>query len=198
MKHFILKSILTSNIDQDENLTRELLSKCEPKNYQKGEYLLRPGKKLNHAFYVEKGLLRQYFIDVKGKEHILQFAPEGWFLADRESEYLNKPSSYFIDVIEDVEVLIINKELIQTLSESNPGFVQYQYHLLHRHIASLQKRITLLQSATATERYIDFIETYPDLLLRIPQTYIASYLGITPESLSRLRQDMAHKHKTNS
>lgn len=203
MKRFIFTSVLSSNIDQDQDLTKILLAGCTPKKVKKGQFLLRAGipiaiGTIAHSFYVEQGLLRQYSIDAKGKEHILQFAPEGWFMADRESEYLHRPSSYFIEAVEDSELLIITPKLIQELSAQHPGFIDYHFNLLHRHVAALQKRITLLQSATATERYLDFIQTYPDLLLRIPQTYIASYLGITPESLSRLRQDLAQKHKGTS
>lgn len=198
MKRFIFTSVLSSNIDQDQDLTKILLAGCTPKTVKKGQFLLRSGATIQHSFYVEQGLLRQYAIDAKGKEHILQFAPEGWFMADRESEFLQKPSSYFIEAVEDSSLLLITSQLIQGLGEKHPGFAQYHHNLLHRHIAALQKRITLLQSATATERYLDFIETYPDLMLRIPQTYIASYLGITPESLSRLRQDLANSHLRTS
>lgn len=197
MKRFIFTSVLSSNLDQDTNLTRIMLSNCQPKDVAKGAFLLRPGQEIGYSFYVEKGLLRQYTIDEKGKEHILQFAPEGWFMSDRESEYLNRPSSYFIEAVEPSSLLIITSKTIRDLSADNPEFMDYQFNLLHRHIASLQKRITLLQSASATDRYLDFIQTYPDLLLRIPQTYIASYLGITPESLSRLRQDLANKHRAS-
>ena len=97
MNHLPFQSYLTTNIAFDEGLAQQLLSRCKARDIKKGTLLLKEGEKLQHAFFVEKGLLKQYSIDHKGKEHILQFAPENWFMADRESEYLNKPSSYFIE-----------------------------------------------------------------------------------------------------
>ena len=120
----------------------------------------------------------------------MQFAPENWFVSNRESEFLNRPSSYFIEAIEDSTVFVVEKELIHKLSTTNPGFIDFNTQLLHKHIASLQKRVTQLQSDSAQERYLDFIQTYPDVLLRVPQTYVASYLGIAPESLSRVRKEL--------
>lgn len=191
MKSFRFKTYLTSNIEVLEPLIKELLSHCNRLVVKRGEYLLSEGESNSRSYFVEDGLLRQFSIDEKGKEHILQFAPENWFVSNRESEYLNKPSSYFIEAIEDSTVLIIEKELIDEISKKNPAFIDFNTRLLHRHIASLQKRVTQLQSNSARERYLDFIQTYPDVLLRVPQIYVASYLGIAPESLSRVRKELA-------
>lgn len=198
MKTFRFKTYLTSNIGELETLTKELLSHCNQLQLEKGDFLLREGQLNSKTYFVEKGLLRQYSIDTKGKEHILQFAPENWFVANRESEYLNKPSTYFIEALEDSTVLVIEKELVEKLSKANPKFSEFNDKLLHKHIANLQKRITQLQSNSALERYLDFIKTYPDVLLRVPQTYVASYLGITPESLSRVRKNLANEYKSRS
>ncbi|MCB0538026.1 MAG: Crp/Fnr family transcriptional regulator [Chitinophagales bacterium] len=198
MNHFTLQSYLSANIDIDNQKLQELLSKCAIKLYKSGSFLLKEGEKSQFSFFVEKGLLRQYSIDNKGKEHIIQFAPEKWFLADRESVYLKQPSSYFIQALEDTEVFLIEEKLMDKLSASDNNFMRFNNQLLHKHIASLQKRITQLQSATAEERYLDFIKTYPDILLRVPQTMVASYLGITPESLSRIRKGLAEKNYNSS
>lgn len=194
MNHFRFTGYLSSNANIDDTFTQQLLSKCQSKTYKKGSYLLQIGDSIQHSFFVEKGLLKQYSLDAKGKEHILQFAPENWFVSDRESEYLNKASSYCIEAVEDSVVLLITKKLIQKLSENNRDFADYNSNLLHKHIGSLQKRITQLQSSSAEERYLDFIKTYPDILLRVPQTSVASYLGITAESLSRIRKELANKN----
>lgn len=156
--------------------------------------MLRQGEKSDYSFFVEKGLMRQYSIDDKGKEHILQFASEGWFMADRESEFLGKPTSYFIEAMEDSIVFLINKELVSQLSLSSRTFMYFNNLLLHKHIFQLQKRITLLLSASAEERYLDFVKTYPDLMLGVPQVMVASYLGITSESLSRVRKALAQRN----
>lgn len=193
MKPFRFKTYLTSNLGTLDTLIKEFLSHCNQLEVNKGTYLLREGEVNSKTYFVENGLLRQFSIDKKGKEHTLQFAPESWFVSNRESAFLNKPSSYFIEAIEDSTVFIIDKELIDRLSKIDPKFRDFNTQLLHRHIASLQKRITQLQSDSAQERYLDFIKTYPDVLLRVPQTYVASYLGITPESLSRVRKELAQK-----
>jgi CRP-like cAMP-binding protein len=143
---------------------------------------------------VEKGLLRSYVLEEDGKEHVIQFAPENWFIVDRSSVYFNDPSESYIEAIEDTEVVFIGEDFMCHAAEVSPDFGRYNDKLLHNHIRQLQKRITLLLSATAEKRYLSFIEMYPDLLLRVPQWMIASYLGITPESLSRVRKELAHKN----
>lgn len=163
------------------------------KEFSKGQFLLREGHVCKHTFYVESGLLRFYSIDHLGKEHIIQFAPEGWFVSDRSSIYFNEPSKFFIDAIEDTKVVILDGQFICEVGEINPQFRKYNDQILQNHIRHLQSRIHLLISATAEGRYLDFIKLYPDLTQRVPQWMIASYLGITPESLSRVRKELAKK-----
>ncbi len=191
MINFRFKTYLTSNIDIKESLLQEILTNCHCADIKKDEFLLSQGENSHQSYFVQNGLLRQYSIDSKGKEHILQFAPENWFLSNRESEYLHLPSSYFIQALEDSQIFILEKELFLQLAHNNAQFAEFNLQLLHKHIASLQKRITQLQSYSAKERYLDFIKTYPDLMLRVPQIYVASYLGITPESLSRVRKQLS-------
>lgn len=195
MNSFKFYSFLTSNVEIDQGLLEKLFSNCSYKTFQKGEFLLHEGKICKASFFVEKGLLRQFSIDEKGKEHILQFAPENWFLSDRESIFLKRPSHYFIQAMEDTEVFLVDPTLLNKLAESDAAFLAFNNQLLHTHILSLQKRITLLLSASAEDRYLDFVKTYPDLSLRVSQLHIASYLGITPESLSRVRKELAAKNR---
>lgn len=194
MNHFNFTSFLTSNAGIEEEYLDKLLGNCKVRSVKKGEFLLRIGEHCKHSFFVEKGLLRQFSIDNKGKEHIIQFAPENWFVTDRESVYFDQPSKYFIQAIEDSKVLLLEEHFIAALARQDQAFSDFNNRLLHNHIRHLQKRINLLLSATAEERYLDFINAYPDVLLRVPQTMVASYLGITPESLSRVRKDLASKH----
>ncbi|MHA3047815.1 Crp/Fnr family transcriptional regulator [Riemerella anatipestifer] len=193
MNNFRFTTYLTSNSDTDQSVIDRLLSHCATKQYKKGDFLLRQGEKCNHTFFVERGLLRQYSIDDKGKEHIIQFAPENWFMSDRESAYFDQPSAYFLQALEDTTVFLLKETLILELAKTDTTFLEFNHKLLHNHIRHLQRRITQLQSATAEERYLYFIKIYPDLMLRVPQIYIASYLGITPESLSRVRKELARK-----
>jgi len=194
MNNFNLKSFLTSNLDVEEVEIVSLSENCTIKKVKKDKYILRSGEFCKHTFFVEKGLLRQYSIDEKGKEHILSFAPENWFVTDRESTYFNRPSAYFIQALEESEVVMLDENFTKLLSEKIPTFTDFNNRLLHNHIRQLQNRINLLLSANAEDRYLQFIKMYPDILLRVPQTMVASYLGITPETLSRVRSELAHRN----
>ncbi|QCX53870.1 Crp/Fnr family transcriptional regulator [Elizabethkingia sp. JS20170427COW] len=164
------------------------------KTLKKGEILVNSGEICKDFFFVEKGLLKQYFLDKNGKEHILYFAPENWLLGDRNSAYFNKPTEFIIEAIEDTEVLILEVSFFVKLSLKFPEVAFDADLLLHKHIRQLQKRVSQLLGATAEERYLDFITTYPNMMQRVPQWMIASYLGITPESLSRVRRELAKKN----
>lgn len=194
MNDTTFKSYLTSNLDIGEKEIASVITNCAVKVVEKDSYLLRPNEYSEHTFFVEKGLLRQFSIDEKGKEHILAFAPENWFVSDRESVHFQKPSSYYIQALEDSRVVLLNNEFVNRLAKTLPSFSDFNLQLLHNHIRHLQKRIELLLSASAEDRYLQFIKMYPDILLRVPQAMIASYLGIAPESLSRVRRELAQKN----
>jgi len=164
------------------------------KTIPKGRVLVRSGEINKELYFVEQGLLRQYFVDKNGKEHILYFAPENWLLGDRNSSYFNIPTEFTIEAIEDTVVVILDPEFFINLSKEYQNAIAKSEFLLHRHIPQLQKRVSQLLGATAEERYLDFITTYPNLMMRVPQWMIASYLGITPESLSRVRRELAKKN----
>jgi len=171
-----------------------IIEKAIVKEYPKGRILLHKGETCQHAFFVEQGLLRMFSIDKEGKEHIVQFAAENWIITDRASVFFKEPSEFYIDVIEDCKVVLMNDDYLLQIAQHNKDFAKQNDYLLQNHIRHLQKRINLLISASAEERYLDFINLYPDLLLRAPQWMIASYLGITPESLSRVRKKLAEKN----
>lgn len=184
---------LISNIDIDEKAIELLPKSCSTVSLKKGDFALREGETCKHTFFIQSGLLKQYTLDNKGKEHILFFAPENWFVTNIESVHFNLPSNYFIEAVEDTRILLIDEKLILNLSQHNRAFLEFNNKLLHSHIVSMQKRVTQLLSSSAEERYLDFIDSCPDLLMRIPQTMIASYLGITPESLSRVRNSLSKR-----
>ncbi|WP_374458853.1 Crp/Fnr family transcriptional regulator [Chryseobacterium taeanense] len=166
----------------------------EVKKVQKNQFLLQYGEICRYIYFVEKGLLKMYSIDKNGKEHIIQFAPESWLTSDRSSLYFNEKSIYYIEAVEDSEVLLLHPDFINKLIGEFPNSLEKSDILLQKHIKSLQDRINSLLGETAEERYMKFIKMYPDLLLRVPQWMIASYLGITPESLSRVRKELARKN----
>jgi CRP-like cAMP-binding protein len=143
---------------------------------KKGQILQSKGDTNTRVYQVESGLLRSYSIDEKGKEHIFMFAPEDWLMADNGPADL--PADLFIDALEDTVVIAGVKDF---------GKGHNTVKLIKR-IGALQKRVIMLMSASAAERYDHFLKTYPQITQRVPQRMIASYLGITPETLSRVRK----------
>lgn len=194
MNHSGFSGFISSNLDVNPEEIEKLTQHCSTYEAKAGEFLLRVGETSQNTFYVEKGLLRKYGINEEGKESILQFAPESWFVTDRESMYYKRPSLYFIQALEDSRVLLLNDDFIQRLTDEFPEFSTFNNRLMHNHIHQLTNRIYSLLSDTAEERYLAFIKMYPDILMRVPQWMVASYLGITPESLSRVRRNLAKKN----
>lgn len=172
----------------------EAVSCLTTKKIKKGQVLLRAGDLKSEVYFVNSGLLRCFSIDEKGKEHIIQFAPEDWMVSERNSAVFNEASIFYIDAIEDTEAVVVKKDFFFEIQPIVPDILKLNILMLHNSIRVMQKRIDMLLGATAEARYLDFIKTYPNLTLRVPQWMIASYLGITPESLSRVRKDLANKH----
>lgn len=191
-------SNMTNYLSKVFEVPAERLSLCsiqyETKKVHKGEFLLQYGEVCRNTFFVEKGLLRMFSIDKNGKEHIIQFAPENWLIGDRSSLYFNEKSNYYIEAVEDSEVSVLQRDFFNNLLEEFPNSIEKSDLVLQKHVKSLQDRINSLLGETAEERYLKFIKMYPDLLLRVPQWMVASYLGITPESLSRVRKELARKN----
>jgi CRP-like cAMP-binding protein len=168
--------------------------KLKIKTFEKGEMILMKGEVSSHVYFVLDGLLRSYSIDSKGKTHIIQFAPEQWWLSERNGILFNEESEFFLDAIENTKAIVLPKDFISESAKIVPCMYELNSTMLNNAIRFMHKRINMLLSATAEERYLNFIKLYPNLTLRVPQWMIASYLGITPESLSRVRKDLAHKH----
>lgn len=191
-------SNMTNYLAKVFEVPAERLSLCsvqyETKKVSKGEFLLQYGEVCRNTFFVESGLLRMFSIDKNGKEHIIQFAPENWLIGDRSSLYFSEKSNYYIEAVEDSEVSILQRDFFNNLLEEFPNSIEKNDLVLQKHVKSLQDRINSLLGETAEERYLKFIKMYPDLLLRVPQWMVASYLGITPESLSRVRKELARKN----
>ncbi|MGL1936622.1 MAG: Crp/Fnr family transcriptional regulator, partial [Fibrobacterales bacterium] len=173
------------HLDPEKNSTDFILaqSALTTRSVKKGEVLVREGECATKVFFVKKGLLRAYSLDDNGKEHIFLFAPEGWIVSDGEAVTAEAPSNLSIDAIEDSELDVIDKVILQDVILSTQGTEELLLNL-RRRIAVLQKRVIMLMSSPVVERYKDFIKTYPDIIQRAPQRMIASYLGVTPEALS--------------
>ena len=164
-----------------------VLEKFHPRLYRRKQYVLQEGNVCTHFNFVVKGCLRIYKVDEQGAIHILQFATENYWINDLGSFHGLKPSELNIDALEDTTVLQISRDDLILLYTSAPKFDRIFRVLIENHFISLQKRLLQNISSTAEDRYRSFLETYPHLVSRLPQTQIAYFLGITPEFLSRLR-----------
>jgi CRP-like cAMP-binding protein len=162
-----------------------------PKRLRKKQYLLQEGDICKYTAFVEKGILRTYTVDNKGAEHILQFAQEGWWMADLYSFLTNEPSLFNMEALENCELLLITKPCWDTLLDKIPLFERYFRILIQNNLIATQRRLMGTMSETAEEKYIKLVKAQPDCIQRVPQHMIASYLGITRETLSRIRSQIA-------
>src|SRR5687768_16906396 len=159
-----------------------------PKTLKKGEFLQREGDTVKYGAFIAKGFLRSYVVDNKGKEHIIQFAPENWWISDKGAGGEGTKASCFIDAIEDSDILLIDQPGHFKMLEKVPAYGRSFQAGMQKRSAAKDKRIVHSLVADAEERYNDFIQTYPSIAQRVPQHMLASYLGIAPETLSRVRR----------
>ena len=187
----ILEKKLSEKItltDEEFNLAKTFFI---PKKLRKKQYLLQEGDVCKYLAFVEKGILRSYSVDEKGNEHIIQFALEGWWIADNYSLLTGEPSGYNIDALEDAEVLLLSQAGNEMLFDKIPKFERYFRFLMQNNMIALQRRLLGSLSQSAEEKYTRLSQAYPDIIQRVPQHLIASYLGVTPETLSRIRKQMS-------
>ncbi|MDQ7066254.1 MAG: Crp/Fnr family transcriptional regulator [candidate division KSB1 bacterium] len=164
-----------------------------PRSIRRKDFLCRAGEVGRYIAFVHRGCLRSYTIDKKGAEHVVQFAIEEWWIADLYSFLTNEPATYYIDALEDSEVLLLDRPSQEELCAQFPRYERFFRLLLERNYIANHRRIAATLSLSAGERYLLFLQTYPQLVERLPQHQIASFLGITPESLSRIRRKLARK-----
>lgn len=176
-------------LNQNEKLLVE--KSFQPRMYRKRQYILQEGDVCKYFNFVVRGCLRMFAVDEKGNVHNLQFGPENWWVTDISSFYEKKPSKLNIEALEDSVVLQIDFEHLTGLYTNAPKFNRIFRVLIENSHVALQNRLLQNISSTAEERYLSFLETYPQLSNRLPQTQIASYLGITPEFVSRIRNSLA-------
>lgn len=165
----------------------------KPKKIRKRQYLLQAGEVNQYENFVNKGCLRAYTVDALGQEHIAMFGLEGWWISDLYSFLTNTPATQNIDALEDSEIFSIEKSDLEKLYERVPKFNRFFLKLLQNAFVAHQRRILAANSKTAEEQYLDFIHKYPSIEQRVPQHQIASYLGLSPETISRIRRQQAVK-----
>lgn len=187
--------LLHKKFSEIVSITDEEFEYCKtlfiPKKLRKRQYLLQEGDVCKYTAFVEKGILKSYTVDDKGVEHILQFASEGWWMADLYSYLTGEPSNFNMEALEDAELLLITRPSWEQLMKNVPALEHYFRILLQNNLIATQRRLIGSLSETAEEKYIKFAKTYPDCMQRVPQHMIASYLGVSRETLSRLRKQIA-------
>ena len=167
----------------------------QSRKLEKKTWFLREGEICEWEAYVVRGCLRKYGMDDDGNEIILQFAIEDWWVGDIASFSQQSPSQVYIQALEDSELLCIHHDDKEALFARVPGFERMFRLMMQRSYMVLQDRFVATLAKPADERYLDFLEKYPGIAGRVPQHYIASYLGITPEFLSRVRARLAKTRK---
>ena len=170
-----------------------VVSIAKEKSVSKGDVLIGQGQAVKNTYFVKEGCIRSYCIDKNGKEHTLQFAIKNWWISDFIAIYTNELSTLTIECITDSNIIEFNAEKLNGIYSIFPEFEAFQRKNLERHVVSLHKRILNQLQLTAAERYELFLHQYPDIEQYTPNYHIASYLGITQQSLSRIRVQKAKK-----
>jgi len=187
----LLKKNIAAHISISENETEAFFNLFEHKKIKKKSFLLRAGEVCKFEGFVNKGLFRVYHIDKNGLEQILYFAVENWWITDIDSFTNGIPSQLFIEALEDSEVLLISKKNKEFAYTNLPEIEKLFRVMTQKTHVALQRRMIDNLSKTADQRYLDFIEKYPQLAQRLSNLQIAAYLGISHEFLSKIRRKIS-------
>lgn len=177
-------------VRMDEHQKELLALHLEKKSYRKKAYLLQEGELCKNYYFVEKGCLRMFFMSDKGRERIVQFAIENWWLSDYHSLFFRCPSAFSIQTIEPSTVISLSVSQQEEVYALIPPFEKYMKIMAERAYAASQMRMRFMYDASREEIYHNFITSFPQFAQRIPQYMLASFLGFTPEYLSELRKKM--------
>ena len=175
---------------EEEAFIKQFLT---PKKLRKKQYFLQEGEVCKYTAFVEKGALRAYVLDEKGDEHITAFALEGWSISDIASFLKGEPASLNIDALEDCELVLTTKAAHEELMLKMPKYETYMRIMVTNAYIALQKRITNMISLPLEERYKAFTQFHQNIFQRVPQHMIASFMGLSPETLSRVRSRLSTK-----
>ena len=188
---------LTENISQKVSLNSQEIETLKaffvPKKIRKRQYVLNAGDVCQYITFVEKGLLRSFTVDDDGNEHVVQFAIEGWWISDVGSFVSGKDALYNIEALEDSELLHLSRDGMDDLLQKLPAMERFFRILMQNNIVALQRRVIAYMSLSAEEKYLKLMEVAPDIMTRASQQHIASYLSITPETLSRIRKKVSER-----
>lgn len=188
-----LLNYISNKISISDDIQNKLKEIIVEKKVVKGEVILHENSIKKEQFFVESGCLRSFYKAENGKEHTLQFAVKNWWISDYMTLYTNEKSVVSIESLSHSKILVLDITNLEKLYEEYPQFEAFQRRNFEKRIATLQKRILSLLTLSAAEKYNQFMKDYEVFEKVIPNYQIASYLGITPESLSRIRRERANK-----
>jgi CRP-like cAMP-binding protein len=181
-------------VDQYVSLTPDeqavLLSKGHFRRYLKGQFVVQQGDICKYESFVVSGCLKTFYVDPEGQEHVVMFAPENWWTADLGSFISQTPADYNVQCLENTELIQFSYERLEELYEEVPKMERFFRIIIQKAFVASQKRLIRNMSLSAKENYLQFRKQYPQIEQRVPQYLIASYLGITKEFLSKIRQQL--------
>jgi len=157
---------------------------------KKNEFFIDEGSTAKYIAFINTGILYSYTIDDKGDKHVVQIALENHWISDLFSFLANEPSLFNVQAIETSEITILSKENFEKACDTIPAFERFFRLLIQNAYVSSQRRVSRIYGNSAEERYLKLIKTHPKIIQSVPQLYIASYLGIKPQSLSRIRKKL--------
>jgi CRP-like cAMP-binding protein len=192
--NLIIESI-TRHIRLSDEEKEHFIGLLQPKTYKRKDFILEEGQVCKHSYFVTGGCLRGFTVDHNGFEHVLNFAPSGWWIADMYSLLTQKPGTLNIEALENTEVLLLSKSRQEKLYHDIPQFERFFRIITENSLVSYQQRLIDNLSLTAEERYHDFCKRYPSLINTLPKKQIAAYIGVTPEFFSRMQRQMLTKGK---
>lgn len=189
----VFKKYINEKASLSEDDFNKIVSFASIKKLRKRQFLLQEGDVWHYHAFVCSGFVRTYSVDDKGTEHIMNFSPENYWTGDRESLTHETPSNYNIEALENTEILLIKKSDFEMLCKEIPAFNNLVNNILHKSFLSSQNRIHSNISLSSEDKYENFLQKFPSIANRVPQHMIASYIGISPETLSRIRSQASKK-----
>ncbi|UPZ35737.1 Crp/Fnr family transcriptional regulator [Sphingobacterium sp. PCS056] len=161
------------------------------KKIRKKQFILEEGDICMHLSFVNKGLIKSYRLDEKGNEHISLFGWEGWWISDFNSYINQQPATLYIDAVEDTELFLLSRAAYEQLTLDVPIMDRYFRLLYQNSLVTKDERLISSNSYSAEEKFQRLIQSNPEIMQRVPQHLVASYLGLAPETLSRIRKKLA-------
>ena len=193
MPHDLLLKNIAKHVVLSPEEEEQIISKIKNKKVKRKQFLFREGDIQKVAVFVTAGCLRSYSIDKNGFEHILQFAPPGWWIGDMRSWIRQEAGTLYIDAVDDSEILLLLKTDLEKLYVDIPKLERFFRILAENALATYQHRLIDNLSLSAVERYNNFCQLYPSLIEHLPQKQVAAYIGVTPEFLSKMLHQVATK-----